>query len=65
MTSSMQRRATRIAVVALLIVLVSMGYAVRARLVSVPGIGEWWQTAFGTDDGMGMGQDPVAGAIVK
>ena len=60
MTPSAQRRVTGIAAVVLLIVLVSMGYAFRARLVSVPLIGEWWQTAVGMDDGMPMGQDTVA-----
>ena len=62
MTPSAQRRVTGIAAVVSLIVLVSMGYAFRARLVTVPVIGEWWQTAFGTDDmdhGMSMGQDGV------
>ncbi len=60
MTPSAQRRVTGIAAVVSLLVLVSMGYAFRSRLVSVPVIGEWWQTAFGTDDGMPMGQDTVA-----
>ena len=60
MTPSAQRRVTGIAAVVLLIVLVSMGYAFRARFVSIPLIGEWWQTAVGMDDGMPMGQDTVA-----
>ncbi len=60
MTSSVQRRASGMAVVVSLIVLVSMGYVFRAHLVRLPLIGEWWQTAVGIDDGMGMGQDTVA-----
>ena len=59
MMSSTRRRATVIASLGLLVVLVSTGYVFRSRLVSIPVISEWWQTLSGSDDGMTMGPDTV------
>ena len=70
MTLSGQRRVMWIVAAVTVIMLVSIGYAFRARLASVSRIGEWWQTVLGPGDmvdrdgRMPKGPDTVATATL-